>query len=410
MLGNASSVVGTAVITSALGFVFWWFAARFFSPDAVGLATASISAMALLGNISVMGLGTLLMGELSRHADHARSLVTTAVIVTGGIGSVLGIALAICAPHVAANFELLATSPISVMMFSFGVSLATTGLLLDQICIGLDRGYLQLGRNAVLATAKLGAIVAAGMILSHGNGTVIYATWVFGSLLSLAVPLRAAVRHRGLLRDYQPRWSMLRGLRGTALGHHSLNLALSSPYLILPILAATLLTATASAYFSIALLVAGILFIVPVALSTVLYAEGSRAPELLGTRAHFSLRLSCAASLCATIVVIPGAVPILGVFGSSYAEQAVWSFRVVGMAVFPLIIKNHYASILRVQRHLTRAGIVLTLGGALEVAMAAIGAHVGGLTGLGLGWTIAVCIEAICMMHTVYRVAISHRD
>lgn len=67
ILINAGSLIGTTAVTSGLGFAFWWVAARIFSTEAVGLASATISTMTLLGSFSILGLGTLLMGELPKQ-------------------------------------------------------------------------------------------------------------------------------------------------------------------------------------------------------------------------------------------------------------------------------------------------------------------------------------------------------
>src|SRR5881227_2001050 len=67
ILVNAGSLVGTTAVTSVLGFVYWWLAAREFPPEVIGIASASISAMMLLGNFCMLGLGTLLITELPRQ-------------------------------------------------------------------------------------------------------------------------------------------------------------------------------------------------------------------------------------------------------------------------------------------------------------------------------------------------------
>ena len=64
---NAGSLIGTTAVTSGLGFAFWWLAARMFSTEAVGLASAIISTMTLLGSASILGLGTLLIAELPKQ-------------------------------------------------------------------------------------------------------------------------------------------------------------------------------------------------------------------------------------------------------------------------------------------------------------------------------------------------------
>src|SRR5947207_15483674 len=66
ILVNAGSLVGTTAVTSLLGFVYWWLAARALPPAIVGLASAAISAMTLFGTFALLGLGTLLPGGL-RH-------------------------------------------------------------------------------------------------------------------------------------------------------------------------------------------------------------------------------------------------------------------------------------------------------------------------------------------------------
>src|SRR5690242_10853899 len=91
ILRNAGSLVGTTAVTSVFGFAYWWLAARQFSPEAVGLASAAISAMTLLGTFGMVGLGTLLIGELPRQQGKKVSLISAALILVGGVGGCLGI-------------------------------------------------------------------------------------------------------------------------------------------------------------------------------------------------------------------------------------------------------------------------------------------------------------------------------
>src|SRR5207248_3068539 len=71
MLTNAGALVGTTMVTSILGSAYWWVAARRFLPEAVGVASASVSAMVLLGGFCVLGFGTLLITELPRQPGQA---------------------------------------------------------------------------------------------------------------------------------------------------------------------------------------------------------------------------------------------------------------------------------------------------------------------------------------------------
>jgi hypothetical protein len=66
MLANTTSLVGTSLLTLPLGFVYWWLAAHRYPTESVGVASAAVSAMLLLATVSVLGFGTLLIGELPR--------------------------------------------------------------------------------------------------------------------------------------------------------------------------------------------------------------------------------------------------------------------------------------------------------------------------------------------------------
>src|SRR5205085_3208605 len=99
MLVNSGSLFGTTTVTSMLGFVYWWLAARQFTPEAVGFASAAISAMTLLGTFAILGLGTLLLGELAQQRGKEVSLISAALILVGAVGGLLGLAFAVGASH-----------------------------------------------------------------------------------------------------------------------------------------------------------------------------------------------------------------------------------------------------------------------------------------------------------------------
>ena len=71
LLSNAGSLVMSTGVASLLGVVYWMFATRLFSQRAVGYGSAAVSAMTLLGTIGMLGLGTLLIGELPRRTGRA---------------------------------------------------------------------------------------------------------------------------------------------------------------------------------------------------------------------------------------------------------------------------------------------------------------------------------------------------
>lgn len=406
MLFNASSLVGTAAVTSLLGFVYWWLAARHFAPATVGLASALISAMMLLGNLCIFGMGTLLIGELPRQPGRAAALISGALLVVGGVGVCSGILFAIVAPLLTSNFYGLANTAGNVVLFAIGVSLTAITLVLDQALIGLLRGGLQLWRNTVFALAKLIALFAVAYWFSHVIGMTLYATWATGNIFSLVVlAIFILFKRKSSVRDYLPQWKLLHRLKVAALQHHLLNLALQAPSLALPVLVTALLSPVANAWFYVSWMIAGFMFVLPPALTTSLYATSAAQPTTLARRMHVTLALALVTCLLANAVLQLGTKQLLGFFGHAYAEQAAWSLRILGLAAFPLIIKDHYIAVCRIQTRIIYAMTFSISGVFLELSLAALGGHLDGLAGLSLGWVIAVSIEAIFMFSTVYNAA-----
>ena len=402
LLSNAGSMLGTTVVTSLLGVVFWWLAARDFSAASVGVAAAAVGAMTLLGFIATLGLGTLLMGELPRLDSGHRSLINAALAITAMTGAILGVLFAALAPLVTSNLEPLGESWISFVSFAIGVGLTALAFVLDQALIGLLHGGLQLRRNTVFALVKLVVLIPIAALVANAGAAWIYSAWTAGIAVSL-LAMTHFYRHRDG-DPLRPNFAPLRDMRLSAASHHAFNLALQAPSLALPVLVVGLVSAAANASFYIAWMIAGLLVMVPVSLSTVLYPIGSRDPDRMTQGLKLSISISLGFGLAANLVLIPAATPILSIFGASYAEQGASTLHILALGVFPLVFKTLYVTMRRVQRRLGSALPVVWGGTLLELLGAVLGAQlVGGITGIAWGWLIAVCLEGLMMGGDVVR-------
>jgi len=404
ILKNASSLVGTQAITSAFGFLYWWLAARKFPPQAVGLASASVSAQLLLGTISIMGFGTLLMGLLRRERDLAGNLIASAIAAVGLAGSIIGLLFVWSTSWISSELIVWSANIWNALLFAASVALTSILLVLDQALIGLLLGSIQLWRNTIFALAKLGVLFAFSFWLSTRSGITIYATWFIGNLFSLAFLISYAIIKGDGIFDYRPKIGLIRKLGVDALVHHSLNLALQVPGFALPVIVTILLSAQQNAYFYAAWMIASFGFVGPIALATVLYAVGSADKVRLAQKFRLTLKLSLLIGFlaCGGLIVI--ADRILDLFGSDYSNQAAGCLRILSLAVFPIIFKNLYVAIYRIRNRISTATRWVILGSFLELILAAAGCTAAGLVGLCTGWVIAVFVEGLIMSPVVFRV------
>ena len=280
---------------------------------------------------------------------------------------------------------------------------------MDQALIGLLQGQIQLQRNAVFSAVKLLLLFLTGIILAANFKLLIYATWVAGSFVSfvyVAVVWFSKTDNKDTA--YFPQLKLLRELGSPALKHYALNLTLKIPGYMLPLLVTALISVENTASFYTAWMIANFLFALPYAFTRVLFAVGSAQQSLLTEKIRFTLKLSFSIGALGAAALFIVAYPLMRIFGSTYAEQATSTLQILAISIFPLIIKTHYVAVSQIFGRMVKATKIMAVGSILELGLAAIGAHLGGLFGLSLGWVIAVCLEGLMTVVPVYRIATSN--
>ncbi|EFH81679.1 polysaccharide biosynthesis protein [Ktedonobacter racemifer DSM 44963] len=404
LLFNTGSLIGTMVVTSGLGFAYWWVAARLFKPQAVGLASAATSAMMLLSAFCMFGLTTLIITELPRNKGKEGSLISTALLIVGGISLIAGAIFAMLAPLLSRELNPLGANGTNIAAFAISICITSITVLVDQAVIGLLKGGLQFWRNAIFSAAKLVALYLLGTWFSDTIGMSIYATWTLGNIISL-IPLfiLALWKMRKRLHSILPSRTLLRNLGASAIQHHILNLILSAPVQVLPLMVTILLSASMNAWFYVASMMANFVFSISLSLTTVLHATNAAQANTLSQKTKLTVLLASLIGLIACIIVAVAAEPVLRFFGPSYATQAAWPLRLLCIGAFPLIIKDHFIAIRRIKDEITSAMLPIILGSVMELVLAAIGAKLGGLSGFCLAWVIALGVEALFMSRLVIR-------
>lgn len=406
LLDSAITLVGTTGVTAVLGFAYWAVAARLFSQRAVGYGSAAVSAMTLIGTIGMLGLGTVLIGELPRRV-HRGGLVSAALVASAVGSLILGLSFTVLAPHISGRFGYVSGTLGQGALFVAGVILTAVSLVFDQATIGLLRGGLQLSRNMVFAAVKLLVLPAAAIILHDQFGVGILMAWVAGTAVSL-VPVAIRLRFSGATILPRPDWAVLRGLGRTALAHNWLNLAITVPQTLIPVLVTIVVSPSANAAFYAAWTLSGFLKIVPTHLSTVLFAVAAADPQVIARKLRFTLRLSLLIGLPGMAVLGLGAHWALSMFGPGYAREATLPLELLVIGYLPGIPKVHYMAVCRATGRIPRAAAVLTTAAVIEVTAAAVGGATDGLKGLSFALLAVFIMEGLVTTPPVLRAALGH--
>jgi O-antigen/teichoic acid export membrane protein len=280
-------------------------------------------------------------------------------------------------------------------------------LVVDQATIGFMRGGIQLARNVAFAVAKLLILPASAFILHDAFGIGIASSWVAGMLLSL-VFVAARLRVSGALILPKPDWRLLQGLGKTTLAHNWLNLAISAPALLMPVVVTATVSASANAAYYVAWMLAYFLYSIPTNLSIVLFAIGAADPEALAGKLRFSLRLSFIFGIIGATVLGLSSHLVLSVFGPGYVRTAYLPLMLFIIGYIPMVPRTYFIAVRRAQGRIPQAAVVLTIGAAMEVTGAVIGAQLDGLVGLCVALLLVRIIMGLMTAPAVVRASLVH--
>jgi O-antigen/teichoic acid export membrane protein len=405
LLTNSGALMGSAVLSAGMGFVYWWVAARAFSPEAVGAASAAISAMTLIGSLGMFGLGTLLISELPRMERDQWSLVSTCVAAAGVLAAIGGLIYVGLAEFAFSGLRAALGSPLLTILLVLGIALNAMTLVLDEGLIGLLSGPLQLMRNLYFAVGKLILLVVLAVLPFAVPAGAILATWLGGIGVSLGL-LLLTLRRRNQQMSLRPRWEMLRGRIGPAFEHNLLNMALFLPRTTLPLMVTAVLSVRDTAAFYTAWMVYAFAAMIPSYLATTLFAVSSGDRVALRSKVRTSLIASLGLGVPVTLVVAVAAHPIMQLFGSEYASIAAGALSILALTYVPAVFRQLFVGVARVLGWVRRATVFAIVAGAVEMAAAGWGGTHGGLTTMALWLAVVFGVEGALLAPFVLRVAL----
>jgi len=399
---NAASLYGSTVATSVLGFFYWFVAARMASASAVGVASAIQSSAQFLAIFCVLGLSTMMISELAVDRTHARSLILTAAVSAAGFAVVVAVAGGLVLGAYSPTLREGLSVPVGLSVFVLLSAFTTTLIILDDSCVGLFRADLQFRRNAVFAVGKLMVLPLMIVLWPSNAGTELVVAWLVGLVISLVTVGFALAK---LTREEPTRlvFGRLIEKRRLMAGHHSLNISIQSPRLLIPVVVVTVVGAKENAAYTAAMLVVAFVNIIPQHLSTVLFALSPGDEVSLHREVKKTMRICLIlALLSAPFFVIFGHL-ILSLFGSAYVVAS-GALAILGLTTYPMAVKAHYVAISRSRGRMQQAATRSMVGAFLEVGLAAAGARVHGITGVAVGFLVATILEAFLFAPTVFGV------
>jgi O-antigen/teichoic acid export membrane protein len=396
---NGYALVASSALSSALGLVYWLVAAREYSPAAVGVSAALISAMTLLANLSQLNLKSGLNRFLPRAGAGSARFVTRSYLLALAVAALASLVFVAGLGIWSPQLGFLGDRPELALWFAAATMAWTIFVLQDSVFAGIRQAGWVPVENLAYALLKIFALFAVVAVTPTLGAFV---AWT-APLLLLVVPVnlllfrRLIPRHVRATRGREqpaPAWRVARYVAAD----YAAYLIMAATIGVLPLIVLGALGAEANAYYFVSWSIAYALYLISSDMGTAMISEASLDPGRLGAYSRRALAETARLVVPAVAIVVVGAPAILGLLGDSYSREAVTLLRLLALSAVPWVIVAWYTNVARVQRrmravigtHAVLCGLVLALGLPLIGTL--------GIGGLGVAWLGAQSIVAAAIV------------
>ncbi|MEN6519419.1 MAG: oligosaccharide flippase family protein [Methanospirillum sp.] len=292
-------------VDTGVGFFFWTLAARLYSVADVGIATALVSSLGLIMAFSRLGLDAAIVRFMPTH-DYGR-VFNTCLWITTAAGIVVGLIYLGLLDYISP--ELVFIREYAGLFILFVAANAIT-LTTGNALLTLRRADQKLIQNLImggrlLLLFPLALFGSLGIFDSFG---LVYALCAIYGLLVIR-------QHLDLSRHIDKEFT--RSTFRFSLLNHIATILQNTPALVMPLLIVNILGPEDAALYYVAFAIGSIVLIIPDAMSTSFFVEGSHGMDVRKGVIN-SLSVTYAVLIPAIILIILFGDRLLALFGEDY--------------------------------------------------------------------------------------------
>jgi O-antigen/teichoic acid export membrane protein len=396
---NATALMASTGLAAVFGALFWLLAARMFSLEAVGRASAAFSAITLLAGLSQLNIISLFVQFLPITGAG------TARFIRRGYGATMAISGILATGFVILGFARNFASD-AYLLAAFVAITAVNALFVvqDGALSGLRRAFWVPIEN--LATGIVRVLLLLLFVSIDPERGILLAIGISMLASVAAVNLlifrRLVPQHLGDVDKVHHRVRLV-DIKGFVALDYISNALSSGIALVPPVLVAAVLGAEASAYFYMP-------WFIGLSLSTLLWnivmsfvVESVNEPRQAQELFRRAVRLVAVVVAAGSLVTLLGAPLLLAALGSSYSAEASTALRIIGASLpFSAAIFIYHATAL-VGRRLQTLVIVQAIKAILFFAASTWLLRAFGINGIALAYAGLEAIAAIILFPKILR-------
>lgn len=388
-------ILATAVM-AGFGFFFWLIASRLFTSEQVGIATTLISVTSLITSFSLLGLDNGLIRYLPT-SNNKNDKINTAISLVTFTSIIISLFFLIFIKVFTPKLMFIRDSLILSILLIIFTTFYSLNVLFDGIFTASRQTVYVFIKNATFSVIKLILPLilvswgAYGLFMSFGIASTIA---VILSLFILIIKFSYSIR-LGINKQ------MVKIMGKFSAGNYIAMFIGGLPALSLPILITNSIGAKYSAYFFIDMMIANLLFIIPISVSQSLFAEGSY--NETEVKVHQKKAINIIALILVPVILLTVFLGkyVLLAFGLQYSIEGYRLLQILAISSI-FVSVNSIGDVVLKLRHQINKLITIKLAGTIIILGLSYILHSKGLTGIGVAWIAGYIVT--CGIYFIARI------
>ncbi len=384
-------------VMAVFGFFFWIINARLYSAEQVGIGTTLISVITLISSFSLLGLGNSLIKYLPT-SDKKNDKINTSFTLVGLTSIFISIFFLVFLKTFSPRLLFVRENIIFSLLFILFAVFFSLNIISENIFIAYRSSKFVLIKNTISSIVKL--ILPIFLVVLGAYGIVV------SMGIAMAVAFLVSLVFLILRFNYSPKpiidRSVVKRMIKFSLGNYIAGFIGGLPAMVLPILITNSIGAKFSAYFYLDMMIANLLYIIPMATSQSLFAEGSYSERELKVQLKKAIKIISLILIPAILVTFLFGKYILLAFGKEYSSEGVIFLQILAISGIFLSINYIGNSIFYIKHRIKLVILVNLLGASIILSLSIMLIHQN-LLGIGVGWILGQGIISVIYLFFIKK-------
>ena len=381
-------MVSTAVM-AFFGFFFWIVNARLFTPEQVGTATALISVVTLISSFSLLGLNNALVRFLPT-SERKNQKINTSFTLVASASALMALIYLIFINKFSPKLLFVRENLFFATFFIVVIVFSALNTISENIFIAYRSSKYILIKNTVLSLVKLALPIFLISLGAYG----IFASVGIAVAIAFILSLIFLIFKFGYLIKPTVNREVVRRMTKFSLGNYIAGFIGGLPSMILPIIVLNNLGAKFSAYFYMDMMIANLIYIIPMATSQSLFAEGSYSETELKKHLVKAVKINFLLLVPAILITIFFGKYVLLAFGKQYSKEGFILLQLLAVSGIFYSINSIFGSILKI-KHKIKEFVTICIINTLLILSLSYLLISKELLGLGFAWIIGQIVISI---------------